>query len=1063
MRKLAIMMSLLLCSFSIFGQNRTVTGKVTDEKDGSPLAGVSVTVKGTAVGTTTGADGSFSLSLPASAKVLVFSFVNFVSSELTIGSRSEFTVKLVSEEKALSEVVVVGFGSVRKKDVTASIGTIGADKIKNVPVQSFEQALSGKAAGLNVILPNGVLNNPPVIRVRGVNSIQGSSFPLVVIDGVPVFTGDISTNVSANNALGNLNPADIEDIQILKDAAAGAIYGSRAANGVMLITTKKGKSGKAKVSYDTWVGWTSPFKLFDVLNAKDYVDIKNEAIRNNPLPIFSGHVAGSPLFFLDTINGVPVNTRWADEVYQTGVQHNHNLSVSGANAGTKYFFSANYTKQEGMIRTNTFERYQMRMNLEQKVNNWFTVGSNLNFSRGATQSPSTGSLPGTPFSTAGAARLAFVSAPNVSVYQPDGRYNVFGLDNPTLRNTVNQIGRNRNLIQSGFLNPAMIRDLNKITSIADQLQGTVFADVRIAKGLNFRSQYGVNWNTTEDNTFWNSLHGDGIQQTSTTADDGSAFNVTGKYNIRNFQNYLTYNVSLKENHNFNVTAGSEEQKTTVNRWGTQRSGLTDQFFNEFQGNFTQNDNPTGNLITENYLLSFFGRLNYNYKNRYYVSGTFRRDGFSAFAAGKKWGNFAGGSAAWNVSDEAFWKGSFTKVLNSFRLRASYGQVGNLTAVGNFASQSLFGSAQYGLGFPTLFFNQAGNADLTWEKSTKFDAGFQFGLFNDRITGEFSYYNTNLTDLIIDRPLPSSMGIPGNTIQANAANMYNRGIELTLNAQVINKNDFNWNVSFNITTQKNRVTKLAPGVTEIIGNTQLERTNITRVGLPIGSFFAVRTNGVDAATGQRIFLDAQGREVLFNFGEAVANRYRYRDGSIAPPISLAADGKVVGNPLPTAYGGIINTFTYKGFDLTIDAFYSLGNQVYFGSRAGMLDQRFWNNFQEVKNRWTKPGDVTNIPRIVYNDNVSNGSAIPIDANLFDADFIRIRSLSLGYMLPQSVVNKIKLGSLRFYVQALNPFIFTNYPGVDPEISVNGNTALTPGVDRNTVGQARTITVGLNVGF
>lgn len=1057
------MMSLLLCSFSIFGQNRTVTGKVTDEKDGSPLGGVSVTVKGTVVGTTTAADGSFSLSLPASAKVLVFSFVNFVSVEQTIGSRSQFSVKLVSEEKALSEVIVVGFGSARKKDVTASIGTINADKIRNVPVQSFEQALSGKAAGLNVTLPNGVLNNPPVIRVRGVNSIQGSSFPLVVIDGVPVFTGDISTNVSANNVLGNLNPADIEDIQILKDAAAGAIYGSRAANGVMLITTKKGKSGKAKVSYDAWVGWTSPFKLFDVLNAKDYVDIKNEAIRNNPLPIFSGHVAGSPLFFLDTINGMPVDTRWADEVYQTGVQHNHNLSVSGANAGTKYFFSANYTKQEGMIRTNTFERYQMRMNLEQKVNNWFTVGSNLNFSRGATQSPSTGSLPGTPFSTAGAARLAFVSAPNVSVYQADGRYNVFGLDNPTLRNTVNQIGRNRNLIQSGFLNPAMVRDLNKITSIADQLQGTVFADVRIAKGLSFRSQYGVNWNTTEDNTFWNSLHGDGIQQTSTTADDGSAFNVTGKYNIRNFQNYLTYNVTLKENHNFNVTAGSEEQKTTVNRWGTQRSGLTDQFFNEFQGNFTQNDNPTGNLITENYLLSFFGRMNYNYKSRYFLSGTFRRDGFSAFAEGKKWGNFAGGSAAWNISDEAFWKGGFTKVLSSFRLRASYGQVGNLTAVGNFASQSLFGSAQYGLGFPTLFFNQAGNADLTWEKSTKFDAGFQFGLFNDRITGEFSYYDTKLTDLIIDRPLPSSMGIPGNTIQANAANMYNRGIELTLNALVLDKKDFSWNVSFNITTQKNRVTGLAPGVTEIIGNTQLERTNITRVGLPIGSFFAVRTNGVDAATGQRIFLDAQGREVLFNFGEAVANRWRYRDGSIAPPISLAADGKVVGNPLPTVYGGIVNTFNYKGFDLTIDAFYSFGNQVYFGSRAGMLDQRFWNNFQEVKNRWTKPGDVTNIPRVVYNDNVSNGSAIPIDANLFDAGFLRVRTLALGYTLPRSVVDKIKLGSLRFYVQALNPFIFTNYPGVDPEISVNGNTALTPGVDRNTVGQARTVTVGLNVGF
>lgn len=1056
-------MLILLLTQQLAAQDRTVTGKVTDEKDGSPLAGVSVTVKGTQLGTTTLADGTFRMNVPGTARTLVFSFVNYTTREVSLAGRTYFDIQLTSEEKTMSEVVVVGFGTVRKKDVTASVSTITADKIRNVPVQSFEQALSGKAAGLNVTLPNGVLNNPPVIRVRGVNSIQGSSFPLVVIDGVPVFTGDISTNLSANNVLGNLNPADIEDIQVLKDAAAAAIYGSRAANGVMLITTKKGKSGKAKVTYDVWGGWTKPFKIFDVLNAVDYVEIKNEAIRNLNAPVFSGHTPGAPLFFLDTINGKLVDTKWADEVYQTGFQHNHNLSVSGANAGTKYFFSANYSNQEGMIQTNTFKRYQMRMNIEQKVNNWFSVGGNFNFSRGATTSPSTGSLPGTPFNTAGAARLAFVTAPNVSPYLPDGRYNIMGIDNPSLRNSLNQIGRNRNLINSGFYNPVMIRDLNRISSVSDQLQGTVFADLRLAKGLTFRSQYGVNWTTTEDKTFYNSLHGDGIQNTSTASDDGTAFNITGKYNVTNFQNYLTYNFSIKENHNFSITAGSEEQRNTIDRWGAQRSGLTDQFFNEFQGNFTINDNPPGNLITENYLLSFFGRVNYNFKNRYYLSGTVRRDGYSAFAEGKKWGNFYGGSAAWNISDEAFWKGSFTKVLNSLRLRASYGQVGNLSAVGNFASLSTFGSAQYGLGYPTLFFNQAGNRDLTWETSTKFDAGFQFGLFDDRLTGEFAYYNTNLTNLIINRPLPSSMGIPGNSITANAASMYNRGIEFTLNAKVIEKREFSWSASFNITTQKNEVTALAPGVTEIIGTTQLERTNITRVGIPIGSFFVVRSAGVDPATGRRIFLDAQGRKVYFNFAEPVATRWRYEDGSVAPPISLAADGQVAGSALPTAYGGFINNFYYKGFDLTIDAFYSLGNYVYFGSRAGMLDQRFWNNFQEVKKRWTKPGDVTNIPRLVYNDNISNGSAIPMDINLFKADFLRIRSLALGYTISAKAAEKLNLGSVRFYVQLLNPILITSYPGVDPEISVNGNNALTPGVDRNTVGQARTVTVGLNVGF
>ncbi len=1053
-------MVLLFSSGQLFAQ-KIVTGTIKDER-GAPIQGVSIVTPDGKSGTQTDAEGNYKITLPEGVKSLTFSAIDFERVTKNLGKASVLSFSLVNANTSLSEVVVTGYGTQRRRDVTGSVSSINADKIKNIPVQSFEQALSGKAAGLNVILPNGVLNNPPVVRIRGVNSISGSSQPLVVIDGVPVLSGDISTNLSANNALGNLNPNDIEDIQVLKDAASSAIYGSRAANGVMLITTKKGKSGKAKVSYDAWVGSTKAFKLFEVLSARDYVDIKNEAVRNQPGAVFSGHVPGSPIFFLDTIDGQVVDTKWADEVYQTGLQQNHNLSVSGANAGTRYFFSTNYSDQEGMIQTNTFKRMQIRMNIEQKVNKWVTVGGNFSFSRGNTQSPSTGSLPGTPFNTAGAARLAFVTAPNVSAFLPDGRYNIMGIDNPTLRNQLNQIGRNKNRINSGFLNPVMVRELNKITSIVDQTQGDIFADFKIIKGLNFRSQYGVNWQSGLDETFYNSLHGDGIGSNSTIDDDGSAFSVAGRYNISNFQNYLTYDFSLQNQHNFNVTVGHEEQRTEFNRFGASRSGLTDQFFNEFQGNFTINNNPVGNLLTENYLLSYFGRFNYNFKNKYVLSFTGRRDGYSAFAEGKKWGNFYGTGVSWNVSEEKFWD-KISNTVSSFRIRGSYGQVGNLAAVGNFGSLSTFNAFQYGLGYPTLFFSQAGNQNLRWETSTKLDLGFSFGLFKDRITGEFSYYDTKLTNLIIDRPLPSSMGVPGNSIQANAANMYNRGIELTLGAKVIEKGDFTWNTSINITTQKNEVTALAPGVTEIIGTTQLERTNITRVGQPVGSFFVVKTNGVDPTTGQRVFVDGSGRDVLFNFAEAPANRWKYRDGTIAPPISIAADGVVDPTALPKVYGGFSNNFYFKGFDLNIDAFYSLGNKVYFGSRAGMLDQRFWNNFQEVKNRWQKAGDVTNIPRIVYNDNFSNGSAFPIDANLFSGNFLRVRSIAFGYTLQQNWVDKINISSIRLYAQALNPFIITNYPGVDPEISVNGNTALTPGVDRNTVGQARTFTLGINVGF
>ncbi len=1069
---------LIINGVTTYAQNRTITGKVTDEKTGNALANANVEARG---GSTviTSSDGSFSISITSKTNSLTVSYVGYETQTISVNSANSYTIGLVSKTQTGEEIVVVGFGTQRKKDVTAAISTIGSDKIRNIPVQSFEQALQGKAAGLNITIPNGVLNNPPVLRIRGVNSINGGSFPLVVIDGVPLLTGDASSNLAANNALGSINPSDIEDIQILKDAASAAIYGSRASNGVMLITTKKGKLGKTKITYDAWIGQTRAFNVFDVLRAQDYVDLKNEAIKNANFVMPSASLipglgltvpaAGSPLFFMDNINGVPVDTRWADEVYQKGLQHSNNISVSGANAGTKYFFSTNYTKQEGVLQTNTFDRKQIRMNIEQKANEWLKIGGNFNYSRSNTQSPNSGSLPGTPFSTAGGARLAFVTAPNVSPYLADGSYNYVGnpnvvytgQNNQALRNNFNQIGRNKNLFNSGFVNPSMVRDLNIIKSAADNLIGDISAEVRLFKGLTFRTQYGVNWLTTDDRTFYNSLHGDGIQTTALT-DDGRAFSVLAKANTTNFQNVLNYNTTIKSNHNLAVTVGSEENAVKQDGFGASRSGLGDVFYNEYQGAFTLNDNPVGNFITENYLLSFFSRVNYNYKNKYYLSLNGRRDGYSAYAEGKKWGNFGGVSAGWNISDEKFYKGQFANTVNKMKLRGSIGSVGSVSAVSNFNSLSIYGPGPvYGNGNPSLTFNQAGNQNLRWESSKKFDLGLEVGLFNNRVTAEIGYYNTKLTNLILNVPTPPSMGIPGNSITANAASMYNRGFEFNINTKVVEKRDFSWDVTVNLTTQKNEVTELAPGVTEIIGTTQLERTNITRVGNSIGQFFMVKTNGVDPATGRRVFVNKAGQDVLFDF--SATNRWTFRDGSTAPAIDLATDGYLAGNALPKVYGGIVNNFYFKGFDLNIDVIYSLGNKVYFGSRAGLLDQRFWNNTVDIKNRWQKAGDNAEFPKVIFNDNISNGSAFPIDANLFNANFLRFRNIALGYSLDKKMINKLKLENLRFYIQAQNPFIITKYPGSDPEISVNGGSALTPGVDRNTIGQTRTLTFGVNVGF
>jgi TonB-dependent starch-binding outer membrane protein SusC len=580
--------------------------------------------------------------------------------------------------------------------------------------------------------------------------------------------------------------------------------------------------------------------------------------------------------------------------------------------------------------------------------------------------------------------------------------------------------------------------------------------------LKFRTQYGVNYQSVEDKTFYNSLHGDGIQTTATT-DDGTAFNAIGKYNTTNFQNYFTYEFDFNKEHNFYFTVGHEETANNSDRWSGKRSGLSDQFFNEFQGNFTVNDNPNSTSLTENYLLSYFGRVNYNYKNKYYVSMNVRQDEYSAFAAGKKKGIFYGGGLGWTISEEGFWKGNISNTINLLKIRGSYGTLGNISSVGNFASLSTFGSFQYGNGLPTLFFSQAGNQDLQWEASNKMDLGLQFELFKGRISGEVTYFETKLKDLIIDVPTPTSLGIPGNSISANAAQMYNKGVEVSITGQIIAKKDFTWTATINYTTIDNQVTALANGVPEIVGTTQLERTNITRIGSQIGSFFVVKTLGVDPATGRRIFQNAAGQKVLFDFSSPAAQRWKFEDGTIAPAIDLGKDGYIAGNSTPTYFGGITNSFSYKGFDLLVDAIFSGGNKIYFGSRAGMLDQRFWNNTTDVLRRWTKAGDQTDIPRVVYNDNISNGSAIPIDANLFDGAYIKFRTISLGYTFPRGTMEKIGLGSLRIYSSILNAFTITNYPGSDPEVSVNGNSALTPGVDRNTIGQARTFTFGLNVGF
>lgn len=1039
MKKLWVVLTLILFSSAAVLAQRTIRGVVSGA-NGEPLIGANVLVKGTSVGAVTDLDGAFSLGLPADATVLVISYTGYETEEVAITASNEYLVSLVESALGLDEVIVVGYGTQQKRNITGTVASIKGDELANMSVQSFDQALQGRAAGVNVSLPNGVLNNTPVFRVRGINSINLSSFPLIVIDGVPTFTGDFSQNSSSNNILSNLNPSDIQSIEILKDAAAAAIYGSRAAAGVVLITTKRGKQGKTKVTYDAWASWAKVNRLPDMLDANEYLEVKNEAATNANL---------AQQFFPMTINGETVNTDWFDYVYRTGFSHNHSLSFSGGSDKTTYFLSMGYTNQEGMIVANEFERKSARLNLDHKVSKLLGLGASVGYSDNFNKAPNTGSLPGQAFNTAGLGRIPLITSPLVGPYNEDGSYNIA---------SNNQIGRGPSLQQTGFYNPVPIIDLNSFTSEASQVQASVFANITPIEGVTFRTQYGIDNVLTENISFQSPVHGDGF------GTNGSATNSIINNQRWNWQNTLQYDLMLAEKHNFSLLVGNEQQATKANNWGANRTQIADPFFTTYQGNYTT-ITASGNGQGENYLLSYFGRLNYDFNRKYLLTFNVRQDEYSAFAPGKKKGIFWGTSAGWTISEENFWQNSLGKVITYLRLRGSYGEVGNNNGIGDFASLSLYGSGLYAPD-ATLAFSQAGNPDLSWETSKKTDVGINFGLLNDRITGEITYFQNLIDGLILAAPQSPSKGIPGNSISTNIGSMQNTGWEFGLSGTVLRKGKLSWNTNFNFTFMTNEVKELAAGNADILVATAgLETANIIRVGESIGSLFVVETRGVNPANGRRIFVNSKGEEVQYTHVVASGqSRWTYLDGRTASAVNQSADGKIYGPTIPKWYGAWDNTLRYGNLDFNVQLQYSGGNYIYNGTKAGMRDMRFWNNHTDVLDRWTETNTSGSVPRVVLGDNISNGSGIQISENVEKGDFLRVRNVTLGYSVPAKVFgSQVKISNLRVYANINNALLFTKYSGTDPEVSTNGNTNGAPGVDRNSVPMPRTFLVGLNVGF
>jgi TonB-linked SusC/RagA family outer membrane protein len=720
--------------------------------------------------------------------------------------------------------------------------------------------------------------------------------------------------------------------------------------------------------------------------------------------------------------------------------------VGGGSEATTYFFSVGYTKQEGILRKNDFDRKTLRFNIDHKVNSWFSMGVNASYANELNMAATnSGSLPGAAFASGGVGRLALTLPPNVSPYNNDGTYNLNG----------NAIGRMNNVENITFWNPQPIIDQNYSNTENNRILGNFYIQLKPVKDVTFRSVYGFDFLNSDNKNFYSKTQGDGF------ANGGTAFSTLSKDKRWTWTNTLQFDKTIASVHNLSALVGQEQQRTTNEGFGLFRQTLSDDFFTVIQGGF--NTPLTAGLsLGENYLTSIFGRLSYDYKKKYFVAGSFRRDGYSAFAPEHKYGNFYSFSGAWDIAKENFWSGGLSRAVNSLKLRASYGKVGNIAGIGNFDSYSFFDAGLFN-GGPTLVFSQAGNNLLTWETSKKTDIGFSFGILNNAITGEFAWYNNNINDLLLRVPNSPSTGMP-NSILQNVGAMYNKGYEITLNANPIRGKNFQWSTSFNFTYNKNELTELAPGVLNIPTATSLETPSISLVGHALGMLYVVETRGVDAATGQRIFVRADGRELLYNHGAPTASRWTFRDnGQVAPAINPGLDQKVWKNSAPRYFGGFDNTFKYGNFELNALITYQLGFYVYNGTRASVLDQRFWNSSTLILNRWQKPGDVTNIPRLMYTDNTSNGSAFPISENAQKGDFFKLRNITLAYNLPSNLVSKAGITSVRFYLSGQNLAMITKYEGPDPEVSSNGNGNTNQGVDRNTIANARILTVGINIGF
>jgi TonB-linked SusC/RagA family outer membrane protein len=1036
MRNLLVLLAFGLLSTTVaFAQNtKKVTGKVTDE-NGKVLSGVTVSVG--AVKTTSDDKGNYSLQVPTGSSTIKFSIVGYSDTDMKIDSKNTVDARLNAETNQLSEVVVVGYGVQQKKAFTGSASKIDAKEFSQLVTPSVDRQLAGRAAGVQVVAGGGDVGAPARIRIRGVNSVSQNQSPLIVVDGVPFISGNIAAATNSN-ALGDINPNDIENIEVLKDGSATAIFGSRAANGVIMITTKKGsKSGAMKVNYDATFGFTSPFKTYDLLNNPQFVEISNEKRTNANLTGWAAPGDGNTY-------------DWQRLVMRDNTPTSqHNLSFSGGTAKSTYFFSLNYSDQKGILISNANKSYRIRFNFDHEINKYIKIGNNLTLSKQVDNDQNNGSN-----ALSGGIASALRMLPNVNPFNPD---------HPTGYNIrfpqLNQVGLgpNSNPVDDNYTNPLFTLTQNRYESDKLRVNNNLYVELSPMKGLKIRSAFNYDFLNDYSTVALSPVHGDGFSSL------GNIQNVGQQVQRMVWQNYMNYNTTLFNDHNVYLTAGHEVQEDISKFVSGSLQQLSDPFFlqkNVISGSGALQFASGGYGVSG--FQSLFGRLNYDFKNKYFVQGSVRRDGQSSLAPTNRFGVFPGASVGYRISEEGFWKQNqfLNKTFSDVKLKGSYAIVGN--QLGGFPYLSTFGSAAYG-NIPGLAPNLVGNAALQWERSKKLDVGLELGLFNNRFTFVADWFLNDIDQLVFAVPTPNSAGIPGNSISQNVGTARNNGLEFALSGDIIRAKDFNWGFNANFTTLENKITSLysvgGVPVTTIPG-----AYNRIETGQSLNYLWGWQYVGVNTQTGNPMYSKANGTLVQRNttsgsfFTAADMN-----DGNMTTSNPLTdADRVNLGNSLPTYFGAVTNNFRYKNFSLEFMIRFQGGNKIMNVTRQeALLSQNFHNNGTEIMNRWKAPGDVTDVPRLRYAQSaIVNQTGAAISRFVESGDFVRLQNVVFSYAFSNQALSKFANGYIknaRVFAQGQNLFMLTNYSGLDPD------NASQSGIDNAVSPTLRILSVGLNVGF